>query len=147
MLDPLQPGQAKREIELVARNDPGKEAVDGDHPAVVPTMVGDAPSEAEKETWVALRPTVGRANRKCLERAAVTILKRLRYFRGDISMRVRLGTLVLQSYKKPPEGEYTLEDLFTMLRNPQSSGQVIRECVSLCLLHSRYSRRLTRIHV
>ena len=136
MLDPLQPGQAKREIELVACDDSGKEAVDGNHPAVAPMMVGEAPSETEKETWAALQPTVGRANQKCVERAVVTILKRLRYFRGDISMRVRLGMLVLQSYKKPPEGEYTLEDFFTMLRNPQSSGQVIRGCVSSYMPHN-----------
>jgi hypothetical protein len=52
-------------------------------------------------------------------------LKQMKYYRGMLRLRVRLGTFLLTRYK---EGEYhSLTDFMSMMNNPQFAGEVTEE--------------------
>lgn len=54
-------------------------------------------------------------------------VRKLRFYRGNICMRLRLGTFLVRSYKPPKDGSYELEEYKEMIAQPQFNGQVTCE--------------------
>ena len=126
MIEPIHPGAVQREIQLVLRRDITRGVAVEDE-AAVPRLTGAPPSQGQMEAWDSLQPRLAANNRKCLERSIKTVLDRLRYFRGQIRMRVYFGTMSFRAYKRPRRTNHSLEEFFTMLQNPQTLGEVVQE--------------------
>ena len=126
MIEPIHPGAVQREIQLVLRKDiTGGVAVEDE--TAVPRLTGAPPSQLQMETWRSLQPRLAANNRTCLERSLKMVLNRLRYFRGQVRMRVYFGTIFFRAYKRPQSTNHSLEDFFTMLQNPQTLGEVAQQ--------------------
>ena len=53
---------------------------------------------------------------------------KLHYYRGNLEMRVRLGTFLASRYKTPPpDGLYELKDFESMIADPTFIGLVTQE--------------------
>ena len=133
MIEPMEPSSVRREVELVTyerfmgtEDSEEKKVV----PKVVPCMTGPAPTAEECGSWISLKPSIVASNERCVKRTVSTVLARMRYYRGHIRMRVLFGVMSLRAYKKPGESNHNLEEFFSMIRNPQTIGEVVRECVS-----------------
>lgn len=52
---------------------------------------------------------------------------KLHYYRGHLQLRVRLGIFVLETYKNPEDGFFTLDEYEAMTRETQFAGRVTTE--------------------
>lgn len=59
--------------------------------------------------------------------ACMQIIRELHYYRGNISMRIRLGRFLATQYMEPKDGQYLVEDYENMISMTQFRGRVTHE--------------------
>ena len=67
-----------------------------------------------------------------LQMGSVTVplrrtLEKLRYYRGNIQLRIRLGTFLVKQYMEPEDGSYSYAEFENMISMSQFVGEVTNE--------------------
>ena len=57
-------------------------------------------------------------------------LNKIKYYRGSVVLRVRLGTFLLQQYKGDAKAGYSMSDFEDMIKDPVFKGSVTQEYVA-----------------
>jgi len=70
---------------------------------------------------------VGKKSVRYIQRSLLKTFDYLQYYRGPLSLRVRLGTFLATHYREPEDGLYELEDFQEMLGQSQFQGEITAE--------------------
>ena len=97
---------------------------------VVDIKQGNAPrGEGTADDMYSRLETQTMESEETAGKSLLQTLKKLHYYRGNIQMRIRLGTFLATQYKKPKDGNYELDEYESMIKESQFFGQVTQECV------------------
>ena len=107
----------------------------------IPTLVGDKPMPQELASWDEKRLRLARENKREMQRTTLSCIKRMRFYRGRLRMRVLLGVLGLKKFYWTPQEAQTIP-VEEFVRNMRMSGTngflykkyVISFCHEVCVL-------------
>lgn len=75
-----------------------------------------------------------KSNHAYLRAAIQQGLQDVIYFRGYAKLKIFIGKLVLFGYKRPKHGDYAMKEFVDMMKNPQTTGELIRYIIILSFL-------------
>ncbi|KAI9839915.1 MAG: hypothetical protein M1819_000107 [Sarea resinae] len=116
---------ARKEVKLIPEKIP-KDSVSPSMAPVLPMLTGSRFTGRELNEWAGLRSRALSSNLRRLREAIDDCLKKLRFHRGHIRVRVHFGSLYLTGYKKPKGGRLGIRDFMLMMENFQTSGEIDR---------------------
>lgn len=92
-------------------------------PSYMPRSSGASPGQGMSS--MVLEATAG--NVESARTQVMGVLRRLHFYRGNIQLRVRLGTFLLVQYKKTENGLYQLPEYKDMVKQSKFSGKTTQE--------------------
>ncbi|KAJ8612977.1 hypothetical protein MRB53_037185 [Persea americana] len=129
ILRPVDPTHSLKKIVIVPRS--------GASTAIrVPELQGEDSNVLQLE----IRPAKPANVHLRMRDAALSGLEKLAYYRVHLTMRARLGTFGLTSYKKSKSGQYSLTDFEAMMKNDAVAGLVTRDSTAFDTLGLDASR-------
>ena len=87
---------------------------------------GPKPNHTFIEMWKTRGDEMRKANVEFIRKALHQALQDVAYYRGHIRLRVHIGKMVFFGYRRSKTGSYEFEDFSSMVRNPQTTCEVVR---------------------